>query len=316
MVLPFIVQKRFCRRGAGGMPALSAWRHRESFGRQGVERLDRCWNSEIGCWAHWPSLFLSIFATSGEMGARERINNDIYHHYGDAWYTAKDDPVAILRAETRTKLPWLIEKMEQYLGPGPKSVLDVGCGGGFVSNPLSELGHLVTGLDAAADSLAVARRFDRSKRTRYLQGDAYALPFEAESFDVVTEMDLLEHLEDPARAVAEAARVLKPGGLYLAQTISRSWLAWLVAIKVVEWLVPKTPERMHLLRLFIRPRELQVYAEAAGLSCEEILGMCPKLSTIPWLRLGSGEVPDTLAFTRTRFPWLSYMGCFRKRSRL
>ena len=83
----------------------------------------------------------------------------------------------------------------------PAEVLDVGCGGGFLANDLSFLGHQVTGLDASSDALAVASRYDRTGLVRYQQGDALNLPYPARSFEAVCAMDFLEHVENPDRVI-------------------------------------------------------------------------------------------------------------------
>jgi SAM-dependent methyltransferase len=108
------------------------------------------------------------------------INNALYDTLGDRWYTAFDDPVAILRAVNKAKVPWMLARL-----PKESDVLDVGCGGGLISNALSEAGHHVTGVDLSPSSLAVAARWDRSGKARYLQADAYALPFPSQSFSAV-----------------------------------------------------------------------------------------------------------------------------------
>lgn len=236
------------------------------------------------------------------------VNNAIYEEYGDRWYTAFDDPVALLRAESRAKAPWVIEKIRsRFAGPAPE-VLDAGCGGGFLSNRLAAEGFRGTGLDLAADSLAVARRHDATASVRYVAGDVYAMPFPDASFDVVTAMDLLEHVEDPARAIAEFARVLRPGGLLIFHTFNRNPLAGLVIIKFVEWLVKNTPKHMHVLRLFIKPREAAAYARAAGLEVFAWTGIRPRFRSVPWRNYFSGVVPEGLEFRLTKSLALSYMG--------
>src|SRR5205807_7973662 len=113
--------------------------------------------------------------------------------------------------------------------------------------------HHVTGIDATADNLAVARARDRSERATYLIGDVYTLPFEDATFDVVCAMDLLEHVEDPARVIAEAARVLAPSGMFFFHTFNRTWQANLIVVKGVAALVANTPRDLHVSRLFITP---------------------------------------------------------------
>ncbi|HEX7671209.1 MAG TPA: class I SAM-dependent methyltransferase, partial [Polyangiaceae bacterium] len=142
------------------------------------------------------------------------VNNDIYSTLGARWYEADDDPVALLRAEARLRNPWVAKTITEELPGKSCSVLDLGCGGGFLSNHLATLGHRVTGLDEAKDSLRVAAGRDESGTVRYDHGDATNLPYEPGAFDVVCAMDFLEHVEDPGRVVAEASRVLSPSGLF------------------------------------------------------------------------------------------------------
>jgi 2-polyprenyl-6-hydroxyphenyl methylase/3-demethylubiquinone-9 3-methyltransferase len=172
--------------------------------------------------------------------------------------------VALLRAESR--LARAVDRGPSAEGfEKPCDVLDVGCGAGFLANRLACAGHRVIGLDTSGDSLAVARRHDATQRVRWHRGDALALPFGRECFDTVCLMDVLEHVEEPSRVVAESASVLVPGGLLFFNTYNRNWLSWLVAIKGVEWFVRNTPRDMHVLRLFIRPDELSAMCEAADL---------------------------------------------------
>jgi len=237
------------------------------------------------------------------------VNNAFYNLYGDRWYTAKDDPIALLRAETRVKFPWVLKKLK-HLGLHPKetSILDVGCGAGFLANPLAGEGYQVTGIDMSEDSLSVARRFDSTKSVNYMHADAYSLPFPDHSFDVVTAMDFLEHVEDPASVIKELSRVLKPGGIFIFHTFNRNFLAYLVIIKLVEWLVKNTPKNMHILRLFIKPAELLGHCRSAGLKEDELIGIRPKFSKISWRDIKYGEVPDTFEFKLTSSLKLSYMG--------
>ncbi len=239
----------------------------------------------------------------------EKVNNEIYNTYGDRWYTAQDDPVALLRAESKTKSPWILEKLKKHgLLDSSTQVLDVGCGAGFLSNELA-LHHLnVTGVDLSEDSIRVAQKFDSTKSVKYLAADAYNLPFADQSFDVLTAMDFLEHVDQPAKAIQEFSRVLKPGGIFIFHTFNRNFLAYLVIIKLVEWLVKNTPKNMHVLELFIKPSELAQYCKQAHLQTQEMIGIKPQFSTIPLKNVWTGVVPLSLRFELTRSLLLSYMG--------
>ncbi|MFZ4714941.1 MAG: bifunctional 2-polyprenyl-6-hydroxyphenol methylase/3-demethylubiquinol 3-O-methyltransferase UbiG [Bacteriovoracaceae bacterium] len=236
--------------------------------------------------------------------AKNEVNNSIYELYGDRWYTAYDDPIALLRAENKVKTPWIASRIKNQ----ESHVLDVGCGGGFLSNALSNLGFLVTGVDLSQESLNVAERFDSTKKVKYLCANAYELPFPDQSFDVVTAMDFLEHVDDPQRAVSEFARVLKPGGQFFYHTFNRNLLSWFVIIKLVEWLVKNTPKDMHVLRLFIKPNELVSFCNNSGMKVEEMTGIKPLFSSIKLSDVFKRTVPQEMSFELTSSLTLSYMG--------
>jgi 2-polyprenyl-6-hydroxyphenyl methylase/3-demethylubiquinone-9 3-methyltransferase len=242
--------------------------------------------------------------------AKDRVDNSVYDTYGDRWYTAFDDPVALLRAESRVKTPWILERIRARFRTA--KILDVGCGAGFLSNALAAADFQVYGVDLSESSLEVARRYDRTGRVTYICADAFQLPFADQSFDVITAMDFLEHIEDPARVIQEFSRVLKPGGMFFFHTFNRSALAWLVIIKAVEWLVRNTPPHMHVLHLFIKPVELRHYCSQAGLRVEEMTGIRPRLSTIPWTKIFSGVVPKEMQFQLSKSLKLSYLGMASK----
>jgi len=244
------------------------------------------------------------------------VNNDIYDQLGERWYGANDDPVALLRAESRLRNPWLTERLRAHRG-GEAQVLDIGCGGGFLSNHLAQAGFDVTGIDASQASLDVAARHDVTGKARYLLGDALALPFADASFDAVCAMDFLEHVEDPARVVAEAARVLRPNGLFFFHTFNRNPLAWLVVIKGVEWFVKNTPRHMHVLRLFIKPKELERMCQAHALHFTELHGSAPVVfSSAFWRMLLTRTVPPDFRFQFTASTALAFTGCARRASAL
>lgn len=239
--------------------------------------------------------------------ANASVNNSVYDQYGDRWYTAVDDPVALLRAENKVKTPWIAARLKT----GSK-VLDIGCGAGFLSNELGRLGFNVTGIDLSQESLEVAKNHDSTRTVTYEVADAFKLPYANASFDAICAMDFLEHVNDPGKAIKEFSRVLKPGGQFFFHTFSRNFLSWLVVIKMVEWLIPKTPKNMHVVDLFIKPDELRVYCERAGMHVSEMIGIRPVVSSIPFTKIFSGKVPEEFRFELTRNLTLSYMGVAKK----
>lgn len=236
------------------------------------------------------------------------VNNAVYDGLGERWYEAQDDPIALLRAETAHRTPWVVGAIRERLGEGALRVLDVGCGAGFLANALAAEGMGVTGLDASASSLAVAERHDTTRSVRYEVGDACQLPYPDASFDVVSAMDFLEHVSSPASVIAEAARVLAPGGLFFFHTFNRTFLSWLVVIKGVEWFVKNTPPRLHVHALFRTPAEVRAMCAASGLTVREIRGQRPVLSWAFFRMLLTGAVPRDFAFRYTSSTATGYMG--------
>lgn len=236
------------------------------------------------------------------------VNNDLYDTLGERWYSADDDPVALLRAESRLRNPWVGARLREKCGERAR-VLDVGCGAGFLSNHLAREGFTVTGIDASPRSIAVAVEHDETGTVAYEVGDAMRLPYPNDSFDAVCAMDFLEHVEEPGAVIAECARVVRPGGLFFFHTFNKNALAWLIVIKGVEWFVKNTPRDMHVLRLFIRPRELSAMCERSGLVISELHGSKPVIfSRAFWKMLVSRVVPPEFEFEFSRSTLLAYTG--------
>jgi 2-polyprenyl-6-hydroxyphenyl methylase/3-demethylubiquinone-9 3-methyltransferase len=243
--------------------------------------------------------------------AEVKIDNALYDRLGEDWYEARDNPVALLRAESRWRNPWVIDRLRRLraeLGEGPR-VLDIATGGGFLANALAQEGFEVVGVDQSEDSLAVARSRDKTRSVEYRHADALMLPFPDASFDAVCLMDFLEHVEDPEAAIAEATRVLRPGGLVFFHTFNRTWISWLVVIRGVEWFVKNTPPHMHVLKLFIKPRELVAMLGRQGLSVEELFGSRPRIASRAfWSLLWDREVADDFEFRRSSSLAMGYTG--------
>lgn len=239
------------------------------------------------------------------------INNSFYNDYGEKWYSAFDDPVALLRAENKAMFPWIVNKLRTILG-NSGNILDVGCGGGFLSNELARQGYSVTGVDLSQESLRVAHKHDVTKSVKYQVADAYKLPFPDDSFDVVTAMDFLEHVDRPREVISEFGRVLRPGGIFFYHTFNRNLLSHVVVIKLLEWFIKNTPKNMHVKKLFIKPKELQEYCRNAGMVVMNTIGIRPKLSTINWKMIRTGVVSENMKFELAKGTLISYLGMARK----
>ncbi len=148
-------------------------------------------------------------------------------------------------------------------------VLDVGCGGGLLSEALATAGARVTGIDMAEASLAVARGHmqPRGLAIDYRRITVEAMAAEAPGrFDVVVCMELLEHVPDPASIVDACARLLKPDGDLFFATVNRTWLAGLLVILASEYLLGIVRKGTHHYHKLVRPQELQHWADGAGLT--------------------------------------------------
>jgi 2-polyprenyl-6-hydroxyphenyl methylase/3-demethylubiquinone-9 3-methyltransferase len=236
-----------------------------------------------------------------------RIDNRWYADLGERWYHATDTPIALLRAESRHRNPWIAARLGS-----PKRVLDLGCGAGFLANDLARRGHAVAGVDTTRENLDVARAHDETRSVRYVVADARSLPFASESFDVVCAMDLLEHVEEPERVIAEAARVLAPGGAFVFHTFNRTWRARLIVIEGVRRLCANTPRDLHVAHLFRTPAEVVAICRANRLQIGELRGSRPRFSWPLWRMVLTGRVGNDFAFTWTRSVALGYTGLATK----
>jgi 2-polyprenyl-6-hydroxyphenyl methylase/3-demethylubiquinone-9 3-methyltransferase len=157
-----------------------------------------------------------------------------------------------------------------------KQVLDVGCGGGLLSEALASCGARVTGIDMADASLAVARRHmkDSGLVIDYRQTMAEALADESPGrYDVVVCMELLEHVPRPASILDACARLVSPGGDVFFATVNRTWLAWLLVIVAAERVLGVVRKGTHDYRKLVKPEELIQWGADAGLSLEHLSGL-------------------------------------------
>ena len=158
-----------------------------------------------------------------------------------------------------------------------KRVLDIGCGGGILADAMARKGAEVLGIDLAGKALKVAQLHALEAQTqgvRYREVSAETLAAEQpESFDVVTCMEMLEHVPDPSSVVRACATLVKPGGHVFFSTINRNAKAFVFAIVGAEYILNLLPRGTHEFAKFIKPSELAAYARAAGLDLEHTRGM-------------------------------------------
>lgn len=150
-----------------------------------------------------------------------------------------------------------------------KKVVDVGCGGGILTETLAKNGALAVGIDQSSFTLDIARQHaEKSALTidyRLMTAEQLAAQ-EAGTFDAVTCLEMLEHVPDPAAVIRSCAQLLKPGGQVVFSTINRTFKAWLFAIIGGEYILRILPRGTHQYEKLIRPDELRAWAQAAGLT--------------------------------------------------
>ena len=172
--------------------------------------------------------------------------------------------------------PLRLNFIDGIVGLQGKRVLDVGCGGGILSESMAEKGAEITGIDLGEKALKVAQLHQLESGTqvdyRLISAEDLATQQPA-SFDVVTCMEMLEHVPDPEAVVRACAQLVKPGGSVFFSTINRNPKAYLFAVIGAEYLLKMLPKGTHEYEKFIKPSELSSWARHAGLNVNQLKGM-------------------------------------------
>ena len=248
------------------------------------------------------------------------VDNRWYDGVGAQWWE-QHGPVAALHEVNPVRVEYFTQAIRRAFPAAARPrVLDLGCGGGLVAEGLAREGFAVTGIDASLSSLSAARDHAMALHDaqHYAGGDALRLPFAGGAFDDVVFADVIEHVGDPDRLLAEAARVMAPGGLFLFDTPNRTWftragLIW--AAELLGW----APRHMHDYRRLLTPEELVARCVHAGLVVREVRGL-PLRASAPraawgYLRrreLGGFHVSDDLRLSFTGFATLARDGRGRR----
>jgi 2-polyprenyl-6-hydroxyphenyl methylase/3-demethylubiquinone-9 3-methyltransferase len=190
------------------------------------------------------------------------------------WWDPKGPMRALMRMNP-VRLAFIRDQVAGHFGRDPKSIrsleglaaLDIGCGGGLLSEPLARLGAKVTGLDPAAANIAVARQHAERAGLAidYRAETVEAVAQRGESFDLVLALEVIEHVADTGAFTAAAAAVTKPGGLLVMSTINRTMKSFALAIVGAEYVLRLLPRGTHDWEKFLKPSELARLLAAAGL---------------------------------------------------
>ncbi len=195
--------------------------------------------------------------------------------------------------------PLRLNYINDRVGLKDKTVLDIGCGGGILAESMAAHGASVTGIDLGEAPLAVAKLHlkESGQKVEYRHISAEDLALEKpESYDVVTCMEMLEHVPDPSSTIEACARLVKPGGQVFFSTINRNPKSWLFAIVGAEYILNLLPRGTHEYMKFIKPSELERWARHAGLTVREFIGMHYNPLTREY-RLGRGVDVNYIAYS-------------------
>ena len=177
-----------------------------------------------------------------------------------------------LHAINPLRLDW-INRLAAIQG---KTVLDIGCGGGILSESMAQRGATVTGIDLSDKALGVARLhlLESGNQVNYQSISAEELADKCPgSFDVVTCLEMLEHVPNPASTISACAALVKPGGHVFFSTINRNPKAYLLAVIGAEYILKMLPKGTHDYAKFIKPSELSRWSKSVGLEPDELIGM-------------------------------------------
>jgi 2-polyprenyl-6-hydroxyphenyl methylase/3-demethylubiquinone-9 3-methyltransferase len=204
-----------------------------------------------------------------------KARNDltIYDSAAERWWS---DDLRWVRT-LQNMVPARLDYFDRFITWPGTEVLDLGCAGGFMSEAMARRLARVTGIDPAAEAVAAARAHAQKTGLdlRYDVGLGEALPYPDASFDAVVCVDVLEHVSDLGRVLTEAVRVLRPGGMFLFDTINRTSLAKLVTITLAEGVLGLLPPGTHDPDMFITPVEMRAALGQAGLNPGSFTGLGP-----------------------------------------
>jgi 2-polyprenyl-6-hydroxyphenyl methylase / 3-demethylubiquinone-9 3-methyltransferase len=250
------------------------------------------------------------------------IDNDVYDRLGGSWWD-ENSPLFLLHGITPGRFAYFRDVLarQRAIPASGSRALDIGCGGGFLAEEFAALGCQVTGIDPSRPSIEAARAHaaGRGLRIDYLIGSGEQLPVPDSAYDLAYCCDVLEHVSDVDRVISETARVLKPGGLYLFDTINRTAKSKLLTVKLMQdWPLTRVVDAtIHDWDMFIKPAELTELLARHALKVSEITGLGPRASVPAALggfisarrgRITYGEFSRRLDIGQVASTAVSYMG--------
>ena len=206
------------------------------------------------------------------------INNRVYDDFADTWWDEHEFLHLLKVMVNPWRVPYFKNVLVKYYDEDLSHLrlLDIGCGGGVLTEEFASMGCRVTGIDISARSIAVAQAHAAlvGLAIDYRVGSGTSLPVEDGSFDAVSCCDVLEHIQDWKQVIAEASRVLVPGGLFFFDTINRTRKSQAIFIYGLQKLslTRLMPENTHLWKMFITPKEITSALKEQGLAVQDMQG--------------------------------------------
>jgi 2-polyprenyl-6-hydroxyphenyl methylase/3-demethylubiquinone-9 3-methyltransferase len=234
--------------------------------------------------------------------SRVPIDNDYYDRVAAGWWDESQPLSMLLTGLNPGRFGYFRAVLTRRLGIEPRgaTALDIGCGGGFQAEEFARLGCRVTGVDPSALTLEAARAHAHQSglEIEYRLGAGEHLPADDAGFDIAYCCDVLEHVDDLERVIAETARALRPRGVYFFDTINRTVLSKLVAIKLMqEWKPTRVFDtNLHDWNRFIKPEELQTVLTRHDLHLQEVVGLVPGGKPLGILKAFAGLKRGTMTY--------------------
>ena len=218
-------------------------------------------------------------ATAASIDPREV---DFYTGLADTWWD-RQGPFWPLHRLNELRVQWIRDRLVEHFGRSPAAaaplaglrVLDVGCGGGILAESMARLGAAVYGIDVVEKNLAIARLHAArvGLDVRYALTTAEEMAARSEQFDVVLNMEVVEHVADFPGFLQACSELVRPGGAMFVATINRTPLSWLFAIVGAEYVLGWLPKGTHRWSLFRRPREITELLERDGMTVQAETGV-------------------------------------------